>query len=132
MPNVNNVTLAGNLTRDVEVRYTQNDNAVAKFGLAVNTYRKDKDDRANFFDVQVWGITAENCSEYIGKGSSVLVEGSLKQERWTNQNGDNRSKVIVNARRVHFLDKPDNRQQTDSRQEVETAGQDDGDGSIPF
>ncbi len=107
MVSVNNVILAGNLTRDPEVRYTPSGSAVANFGLAVNrTYRSregEKKEDVSFFDVETWGRQAETCGEYLKKGSPVLVEGRLKQDSWENREGQKRSKVKIRAMRVQFL-----------------------------
>ena len=107
MVSVNSVILAGNLTRDPEVRYTPSGSAVANFGLAINrTYRTrdgEKKEEVNFFDVETWGRQAETCGEYLKKGSPVLVEGRLKQDTWENRDGQKRSKVRIRAMRVQFL-----------------------------
>jgi len=108
MVSVNTVILGGNLTRDPEVRYTPQGTAVARLGLAVNqTYRtKDGEKREDvcFIDVEVWARQAETCGEYLKKGSSILVEGTLKLDTWDDrETGKKRSKHKVRARRVQFL-----------------------------
>ena len=108
MVSVNTVILGGNLTRDPEVRYTPQGTAVAKLGLAVNqTYRtKDGEKREDvcFVDVEVWARQAETCGEYLKKGSSVLVEGTLKLDTWDDrETGKKRSRHKIRARRVQFL-----------------------------
>lgn len=111
MSSFNEVILLGNLTRDPELRYTQNGTAVAKFGLAVNRKFNNKEgetkEEVDFFDIEVWQKQAENCSEYLRKGSQVLVVGRLKQERWEDDHGNKRSKVKIVASSVRFLGKPD-------------------------
>ena len=102
---MNSVSVVGRLTNDIELRYLDNGTAVANFGLAVDGYK----DHTHFFNVQVWGKTAEHCAEYIGKGRLVGITGELRQERWK-KDGQNRSKVIINANNVKFLDyKDDNK-----------------------
>ena len=108
MVSINTVILGGNLTRDPEVRYTPQGTAVAKLGLAVNqTYRtKDGENREEvcFIDVDVWARQAETCGEYLKKGSSILVEGTLKLDTWDDrETGKKRSKHKIRARRVTFL-----------------------------
>lgn len=106
MASVNVVTLVGNLTRDPELRHTKGGTAVCDLGLAVNEREKEGDEwveRASFFDVTVWGNQAEACSKYLAKGKQVAVAGRLRQERWTNDAGENRSKVKVVAQTVQFL-----------------------------
>ena len=104
----NKVVLVGNLTRDVELNYTQSGMAIAKFGLAVNERRKDKntgEDRENtcFVDITVFARAAETASQYIKRGSKVLVDGRLNWESWTDQNGQKRSKHSIIANTVQFL-----------------------------
>lgn len=102
---INSVALTGNLTRDPELRHTSNGTAVATLGLAVNSREKKGDDwvdRADFFDVTIWGRRAESCAEYLRKGSPVAVTGRLRQETWETD-GNKRSKVLISAREVQFL-----------------------------
>ncbi|MCP4779064.1 MAG: single-stranded DNA-binding protein, partial [Planctomycetaceae bacterium] len=85
MASYNRVVIVGNLTRDVELRYTPSGTAVTDNALAINEKVKKNDqwvDEVSFFDVTLWGRTAEVAGEYLSKGSSVLIEGRLKQERW--------------------------------------------------
>jgi len=106
MANFNRVILAGNLTRDPELRYTPNGKAVASFGLAVNNRYKAGDewkDDTCFVDVTVWGKQAENCAEYLSKGRNVLVEGRLQYRTWETEEGQKRSKLEVVALNVQFL-----------------------------
>ena len=97
MASYNRVVSVGNLTRDVELRYTPTGTAVTDIALAINDRVKKNDqwvDEVNFFDVTLWGRTAEVAGEYLSKGSSVLIEGKLKQDRWE-QEGKTRSKVKI-------------------------------------
>jgi len=108
MVSVNSVILAGNLTRDPEIRYTPQGTAVGKLGLAVSQKFKTKDgdqkEEVCFVDIEVWARQAETCGEFLKKGSSVLVEGRLKLDTWSDkETGQKRSKHKIRARRVHFL-----------------------------
>jgi single-strand DNA-binding protein len=106
MASFNRVVLVGNLTRDVELRRTPQGTAVTDIGLAVNDRVKRNDewvDEANFFDITLWGRTAEVASEYLAKGSSVLIEGRLKYETWSQEDGTKRSKVKVVGERMQML-----------------------------
>ena len=97
MASYNRVIIVGNLTRDVELRYIPSGTAVTDITLAVNERIKRNDqwvEEANFFDVTMWGRTAEVAAEYLSKGSNVLVEGRLRQEKWE-QDGQKRSKLKV-------------------------------------
>jgi len=106
MASFNKVILMGNLTRDPEVRYTQGGTAVSEIGLAVNDKRKDAKgewiEETTFVDVTLWGRTAEIAGEYLGKGSSVLVEGRLKLDSWE-KDGQKRSKLRVVAENMRML-----------------------------
>jgi single-strand DNA-binding protein len=94
----NRVILLGNLTRDPELRYIQSGMAVTDLGLAVNEKRKgpngDWIEEATFVDVTAWGRNAEIASEYLTKGSPVLIEGRLKLDTWE-KDGQKRSKLKV-------------------------------------
>ncbi|MGC3968690.1 MAG: single-stranded DNA-binding protein [Pirellulales bacterium] len=106
MASFNKVILMGNLTRDPEVRYTQGGTAVSEIGLAVNDRRKDAKgewiEETTFVDVTLWGRTAEIAGEYLGKGSSVLIEGRLKLDSWE-KDGQKRSKLRVVAEAMKML-----------------------------
>jgi single-strand DNA-binding protein len=109
MANFNKVLLMGNLTRDVEMRYTPSGMALARLGLAVN--RKWKDPKTNefreevtFVDIDVWGKQAETANQYLAKGRQVFVEGRLKYDQWDDKTtGQKRSKLLVVAERLQFV-----------------------------
>jgi single-strand DNA-binding protein len=106
---INSVVVIGRLTRDPEVRYTagENQTAVCTFAVAVNGRAKvggEWTDRADFFDVVMYGNRAEAVGEHLKKGALVGVSGSLYQDRWE-KDGERRSKVVIKAADVEFLDK---------------------------
>lgn len=105
---LNSVHIAGNLTRDVQVRFFANEKAVADFGLAINKRYRGGDgemkEETVFVDVECWGRQAELCGQYLTKGRNCMVEGSLKLDQWEDkQSGAKRSKIKISAQRVHFL-----------------------------
>lgn len=106
MASFNRVILVGNLTRDIELKYTPGGTAVTDLGLAVNDRRKTASgewvDETTFVDVTLWGRTAEVASEYLGKGSPILVEGRLKLDTWETD-GQKRSKLRVVCDRMQML-----------------------------
>ena len=105
MADINHVVLVGRLTRDAELKYTANGQAVCKFSIAVNRRRKNGDqweDEANYFDVVLWGRQGESLNQYLLKGKSVGVDGELRQDRWQ-QDGQNRSKVEIVANNIQLL-----------------------------
>ncbi len=114
MASLNKVFLAGNLTRNPELRYTNSGSAVCELGLAVNrrwvTNGEQKEETC-FLDIDVWGKQAESCSRYLQKGSPALVEGRLRMNQWQDRDtGQNRSKIVVVAERVQFLGRPPSRE----------------------
>ena len=106
MASFNRVILVGNLTRDIELKYTPGGTAVTDIGMAVNDRRKSASgewvDETTFVDVTLWGRTAEVASEYLGKGSPILVEGRLKLDTWETD-GQKRSKLRVVCDRMQML-----------------------------
>ena len=104
---VNKVILVGNLTRDPEVRNLPSGMAVCDMRLAVSeSYKNKSGERVEsvcYVDVVAWARQAENCGEYLSKGSPVMIEGSLRMDEWTTKDNEKRSKLLVNAARVQFL-----------------------------
>lgn len=101
----NRIILIGNLTKDPELRYTPQGTPVSTFRIAVNTrYKQSEESREDtlFIDIVTFGKQAETCSQYLGKGKSVLVEGRLQERRWESE-GQQKSKVEVVAQTVRFL-----------------------------
>ena len=110
MADLNKVFLMGRLTFDPELRYTPSGSPVTELRLAVNrawTGRDgDRKEESLFIDVTVWERQAENCCQYLKKGSTVHVEGALKMDTWDDKaTGEKRSKIKVLADRVQFLDR---------------------------
>ncbi len=107
---VNSVILAGNVTRDPEIRRTKSGESVMDLGMAINEQYKGKDGQAVqsvcFVDVAVWGRQAESCAQYLTKGVPVMVEGKLQFDQWKTEEGEKRSKLRVRAQRVMFLGGP--------------------------
>jgi single-strand DNA-binding protein len=102
MVSFNRVILAGNLTRDPELRFTGDGIPVCSFGLAVNRVRSKNED-VDFFDVSAWRELGETIANYKKKGDPILVEGRLQYRTWEAQDGSKRSKVDVVADNVQFL-----------------------------
>ncbi len=105
MADINHVVLVGRLTRNAELKYTNSGQAVCKFAIANNQRRKKDDqwtDEAHFFDIVLWGKTAESLNQYLVKGKQIGIEGQLRQNRWE-QDGQQRSKVEIVASNVMLL-----------------------------
>ncbi len=104
----NKVIMAGNLTRDVEIRYLPNGSAVSNTAIA--TSRKftaqngEKKEETCFIDITFFGRSAEIANQYLKRGSKVLVEGRLDFDQWTDQNGNKRSKHSIVVEAMQMLD----------------------------
>jgi len=103
----NKVILVGNLTRDLEVRYSQSGSAIGSTGLATNRKWKsqmgEQKEEVMFIDITFFGRTAEVANQYLRKGSRVLVEGRLSLQQWTAQDGSKRSKHEVIVENMQML-----------------------------
>jgi single-strand DNA-binding protein len=109
MANFNKVILAGNLTRDPELRYTPKGSAVVKFTLAINRTWKNEagenKEEVSFVDVEAWGRQAEVIAQYMRKGRPFLVDGRLKQDTWEDKNTHQKqSKLKVVLEGFSFID----------------------------
>lgn len=102
---MNKVILAGRLTKDIEVKYTQTGKAVARFILAVNRrVSKDKEkQQADFIPIIIWNKLAEVCSKYLTKGSQILVEGHLQIRDYVAQDGKKHYIAEVIAQELEFM-----------------------------
>jgi single-strand DNA-binding protein len=110
MQGFNKVILAGNITRDPQLKYLPNNTAVCEFGLAMNRRWRDKDGNQHedvcFVDVSAFARQAETINQYMSKGKSILIEGRLKLDQWTSQDGQKRSRLSVVAENFTFLGGP--------------------------
>ncbi len=120
MADINHVVIVGRLTRDVgsderSFGYVNSGQARANVSLAVNRNRRSGDqwiEETSYFDVTIWGKTAENLKPYLTKGKQIAVEGYLRQDRWE-KDGQKFSKVVIVATNVQLLGgRTDNGQQT--------------------
>ncbi len=134
MASFNKVILAGNLTRDPEVKYIASGSAVCNVDMAVNRKYKTGDGELKkevcYVKVTVWGKRAENCGEYLHKGSSVFVEGRLHLDQWE-KDGQKFNRLTVVAENVQFLSMDKRPTTVPATAEEAQGGCDDGDG-MPF
>ena len=108
MANVNKVMLLGNITRDLEVRYTPKGTAVCDLGMAVNRIRTgdngERIEEVTYVDVTLWGRQAELAGQYLSKGRSVFIEGRLQLDHWDDkQTGQKRSRLRVVGENMQFI-----------------------------
>ncbi|MBL4697711.1 MAG: single-stranded DNA-binding protein, partial [Phycisphaerales bacterium] len=108
MASFNKVMLMGNLTRDVEIRHTAGNTAIANFGLAVSrkfkTQSGEQREEVAFVDCKAWGRTGEIIGQYMSKGSPIFIEGRLEFSQWEDKNGGGkRSKLAVVVENFQFI-----------------------------
>lgn len=106
---LNNYSVIGRMTRDLDERaftYTSNGKARLNISIAVNDGYGDNQ-YTSYFDVVVWGKTAENIKPYLGKGKQICINGRLRQDRWES-NGQKNSRVVIVAETVQLLGGRDN------------------------
>jgi single-strand DNA-binding protein len=111
MANFNKVILAGNLTRDPELRYTPKGMAIAKFGIAINrnwkTETGESREEVTFVDIDAFGRQAETIAQYLKKGGGIIIEGRLRLDQWDDkQTGQKRSKLGVVVESFQFIGGP--------------------------
>lgn len=123
LPEQNNVTLVGRLTRDPETRFTGKGQSMCRFDIAVNRRYKDNagswQDDVSFIPVLVWGDSATRCGERLKKGFPVHVEGRLQSRQWETKEGQKRTSIEVVARRVQFLSRVVEGAETEAPEAVE-------------
>ena len=117
---MNNVILIGRTTREVELRYTTSQTAVARFSLAVERPVKDGEKKADFPNIIVFGKQAENCEKYLAKGRKVAVQGRLQTGSYEDKDGKRVYTTDVIAERVEFLEWADSRTEESQSEHQET------------
>ena len=98
MSDINVVTVSGRLVRDPELKTTSNGNTVASFRIANNTLKK-----TNFFDVSLWGKSAETLVQYAEKGRWISLSGRMEQDEWEDKEGNKRTSYSIVADNFNFL-----------------------------
>lgn len=119
----NRVVLVGNLTRDIELRYTTAGAAIGNSAIAVTrkfNVNGEKREETCFIDITFFGKQAEIANQYLSKGSKLLVEGRLKFDQWTDNNGQNRSKHSVIVDKMIMLDTKDKQEAGQNEQAYPT------------
>lgn len=108
--NINHVVITGRLTRDPDLRVLPSGRSVCHMRIAVNARRRDAagvwSDKANFFDVVVFGARAENVAKHLGKGRPIAIDGRLDWREWETSDGHRAQAVSIIARTVQFLGSP--------------------------
>jgi single-strand DNA-binding protein len=109
MPNINKVIISGNLVRDPDTRILENGTHLAKMSIANNQRYRDRNgewqEKTCYVNIIAWRKTAELVGEFCRKGSPVMVEGELVYNSWEDRDGNQRSRLEINARRIQFLER---------------------------
>lgn len=106
MADINRIVIIGRLTRDAEVKYTSAGMAIGNGSIAINrSVKRDGEwfQETSYFDFAIFGKQAEGLKQYLVKGKQIGIDGYLKQDRWQDQNGQNRSKVTIVANDIELL-----------------------------
>ena len=93
---MNKIILTGNITKDADLRYTQNDKAYSKFSIA-NNEGYGENQKTNFFNCTLWGKSAENLNRFLTKGQKVLITGRVELGKYTDKEGIERTTVDINV-----------------------------------
>jgi single-strand DNA-binding protein len=136
---LNKVFLIGRLTRDPEIRFLPSGSQVTSFSVAVNrSYKVNNEwkEETYFFDVEAFGYLAERLGKQLNKGTQILIEGQLRQDRWETAGGDKRTKVKIVADKVSVLsgktekaEKPEEEPELDIENSMEDFSSDE---DVPF
>ena len=129
---LNKCIIQGRLTKDVELRYTKNNKAVATFTLAVD--RRGKDEGTDFINCIAWNKSAEFVAKYFAKGGEMVVDGRLQMRDWTDKDGNKRVSAEVVADNVYFCGSKKNAAQGNAAPNTArfTEAADEEDGELPF
>lgn len=100
MKNLSYSIIDGNLVQDPEMRAIGDNQKVTQFVVAVN--HGVKGDQVSYIPVEVWGKNAENCKKFLKKGSKITIIGSIRQDRWTDDKGQNHSRIKIIATQIRF------------------------------
>lgn len=112
---MNNTNLVGRITKDLELRFTQNNKAVCNFDIAVNRIGQEGTD---FINCTIYGKQAENLKKYQGKGSLIAVSGSIRVDSYKDKDGNNRYKTYVLANSIEYLSNKQSSEQVNNKKEV--------------
>jgi single-strand DNA-binding protein len=123
MSDINQITLVGRVVRDAVQKYANSGTAICELSIAYDVYNyAKKEDEASFIDVTLFGRQAEALGRYLVKGQQIAVSGILRQDRWQNQDGQNRSKHVVIGQNIQLLRRPKNADETGENGPRQAAG----------
>lgn len=120
---MNSVNIIGTMVKDLDLKYLPSGTAVGSVSIAVNQDYKKQDgtkvEKTSFFDVKVIGKQSEIINQYFSKGSKIGITGELEQETWKDNQGQNKSRVIIKLEQFSFIDKKSNNNQSQGNQKQE-------------
>ena len=122
----NKITMVGNLSRDIELRYSQSGSAIANTAIATShkfTSNGERKEEVMFIDITFFGKSAEIANQYLRKGSKVLIDGRLKLDQWQSQDGQKRSKHTVIVEQMKMLDSKADSKQTQQATQYQAPAQ---------
>lgn len=126
LPSINRVAIAGRLTHEPQLNYTQKGTAVLRMRVALNRPYKDSQgewqQEVSFLNVVAWDKLAEVCAEHLSRASAIYAEGRLKSQEWEDQEGKTRVSLDVHASSVQFLDKVSTNGEEDAEEEAQPEG----------
>lgn len=125
---MNSVNLIGRIATEIELKHLPDGTAVCNFTIAVDGYK----DKTHFFEVVAWRKTAKNTAKYMKKGREIGISGELQQDTWETDDGQNRSKVKINARRIQFLSGEQGQSQDNIPKQDSNQEQGEKDIDVPF
>lgn len=112
---MNKIIFLGRISRDIEMRYTQDNRAITKFGIAVpRKFKRDGEPEADFFNCTAFGKTGENIEKYFSKGNKILIEGEIRTDNYTNRDGQKVYSVNVIVQSFEFCESASARQNNNS------------------
>jgi len=118
---LNKVFIIGRLTREPDIRFLPSGMQITSFTIANNRRYKDRDgnwkEESYFFDIETFGALAERVGRQLEKGTQILIEGSLRQDKWENSAGEKRSRIKIVADRISILSKVAKKEESSSMEE---------------
>lgn len=136
MASVNKVILVGNLGRDPEIRYSAGGQPIANFSLATTenftTKDGDRKEETEWHRIVAFGKLAEICSQYLTKGRSVYIEGSIRTNQWEDKEGNKRSTTEIIARNMQMLGAKPSGDRTQGADTTKSEEPFDADDDVPF
>ena len=132
MPNLNKVMLIGHITKDIELKYTNSDLAIANFSIAINTRRKNKDDEVYFANIVAFDEQAKALEMYVGKGDPIYIEGRLTRDEWEDNDGNRRTRDKIILSNFQFIGSKKDRTEGKPVRQSETEKVETEDDSQPF